>query len=260
MWLVAIGTVYFLLRYQIKKEASLPFKISVDDLQNLFLYLIPGVLLGGRLGYVFFYNFAYFLNNPLEIFLPIQFSGYGFILTGFYGMSFYGGLLGAFLAGFIFSRKRRVDFWKMADWLVLFSPVGYFFGRLGNFLNGELYGRVTDRSWGMYFLEGGPFLRHPSQLYEAFFEGLVLFGILWFLRKILDNRLRGYYFPGALLLIYICSYSLFRFFLEFFREPDVQGSDFFWLFTKNQVLSVFFLAMAIGLGWYFQYRHKNAII
>ncbi|HBR71692.1 MAG TPA: prolipoprotein diacylglyceryl transferase, partial [Candidatus Moranbacteria bacterium] len=161
--------------------------ITDYGLQNLFFYLTAGALIGGRLGYVLFYSFPYYLNNPLEIFFPIKITDYGLLFTGYYGLSYFGGLVGAVLAGYFFSRKRRINFWQLADFVALAIPMGYFFGRIGNFLNGELYGRPTNMFWGMNFGDG--LLRHPSQLYEAFFEGLVLFGIIFLVRRLVRTNL-----------------------------------------------------------------------
>lgn len=235
------------------------FKLSNEQLQNLIIYILVGVLLGGRLGYVLFYNFSYYLQNPLEIFLPFNFSScfmlYAPCYVGFYGMSYFGALVGAVWAGYFFARKYKIDFWRLADFVAVAIPVGYFFGRLGNFLNGELYGRPTDSIFGMYFSVGGNILRHPSQLYEAFFEGLVLFLIIILLSNILRNQLQKYYFPGTLFLIYTFGYAFFRFFLEFFREPDVQMGLFFNQISLGQIL-----ALAVMLVAFVIWQKKKNVI
>lgn len=217
MYLVAFATVYFLLSYRIRKKENL-FEINKNQLANLLIYLIIGLLVGARLGYILFYDFSYFLRNPLEIFLPFHITGCWLLVTsykyvGLSGMSYFGGLAGVVVAGYIFSKKQKLSFWKLADFIIPAIPAGYFFGRVGNFLNDELYGRATDVPWGMYFSADPLRLRHPSQLYEAFFEGLVLFLILWLLR----NKSK---FSGQLLCLYFFGYGFFRFFIEFFREPD----------------------------------------
>ena len=145
--------------------------------------MIIGVIVGGRLGYVLFYNLAYYLRHPLEIFLPFRWEG-GFAFTGIAGMSFHGGLIGVLFGAWLYVRRNRLDYREVADLFAPAVPLGYTFGRLGNFINGELFGRATDWPIGMYF-PGAPdmALRHPSQLYEAFFEGLVLFALLWALRR-----------------------------------------------------------------------------
>ncbi len=194
------------------------------------------VLIGGRLGYVLFYDLFYYLKHPLEIFLPFDVNN-GFQYTGLYGMSYHGALIAIVIASVVFCRKYKLNFWLLADLLVVAVPLGYTFGRLGNFINGELYGRVTTVSWGMFFpLDPTHQLRHPSQLYEALFEGVLLFVILWSLRK----RIR---ISGILFSLYLIGYGSVRFFLEFFRQPDQQLGLVFGPFTMGQILC---LIMAIG--------------
>ena len=195
LYCTAILTTYFLVLYRLKTD-SFSYSYSKATIENFFMWIILGVIVGGRLGYVIFYNFLYYCKNPLEIFLPFSFSG-GFHITGISGMSYHGGLVGAVLAGILFCRKYDINFWHFSDLFIPGVPLGYAFGRLGNFINSELYGRVTTVSWGMYF-PTDPFnrLRHPSQLYEAFFEGLFLFVVLWSLR---NNR----NYKGCALGLYI---------------------------------------------------------
>ncbi len=205
MYLLAFLICYLLLRYRLsRKEAD----FSLNLLEDFVFTMILGVILGGRLGYVLFYNLGFFLENPLQIVWPFLNGQY----IGISGMSFHGGLIACVILGLLFVRKRGVDALKFADFIVPAVPLGYMFGRLGNFLNQELFGRPTDFVLAMNF-EGA--LRHPSQLYEAFFEGLVLFAILWFWRKsrFLKNRI---------LLAFLVLYSGFRFAIEFVREPDPQ--------------------------------------
>ncbi len=216
MYLAAFAVVYLLLLWRIRKKESAYGKNLIFD---FLIYAFFGLLIGARLGYVLFYNLNYYIANPLEVILPIQATGCGLQVTGYQGMSYHGGLLGIILAGYIFCRKKGINFWQLADFIVPAIPAGYFFGRLGNFLNGELFGRITDNPRGMYF-PGDPsgFLRHPSQLYEAFFEGLVLFLILWTLRNGVEYKNKVFYVPCFTL--YVFGYGFFRFFLEFWREPD----------------------------------------
>lgn len=210
MYIVAFSLTYILLNYRIKKHE---FEIEKEKLENFFFAVIIWVLIGGRLGYVLFYNFMYYLKNPLEIFLPFSFNG-GFRFTGIAGMSYHGAVIAAFIGTWLFCRKSKIDLWKFVDFVMPAVPLGYTFGRLGNFINGELYGRETASWIGMNFpLAGGGALRHPSQLYEAFFEGIVIFIILWSLRN--KKFVKGFFFSAYLIL-----YGLVRFMIEYFREPD----------------------------------------
>ena len=210
MYLVGFLTVYLLLSYRIKKGE---FSQNTDILLDLMLVVFAGLLIGGRLGYVLFYNFNYYLAHPLEIISPFD-TGGNFI--GIYGMSYHGALLGALLAGWIYVKNKKLNFWRWANFVAPAIPAGYFFGRIGNFINGELYGRATDKLWGMYF-PGDPsgLLRHPSELYEAGLEGLSLFLILWSLRN--NEKYKNH-----LLVLYIIGYATLRIVAEFFREPDAQ--------------------------------------
>jgi len=210
MYIVAFVLVYFLVIYRIKNEK---YKYTAEDIQDYLVWAMIGVLLGARLGYVLIYNFVYYLQHPLEIFLPFSFAD-GIRFIGISGMSYHGGVIGVIIMSVLFCRKRKIDFWKFADLICPAIPLGYTFGRLGNFINGELFGRATTMPWGMYFpLDATNTLRHPSQLYEAAFEGIFLFIILWLLRK--KTGVNGY-----LLGLYIFGYGLARFIVEFFREPD----------------------------------------
>jgi len=226
MYLAAFTTVYLLVLSRIKNER---IKFSKEVIDNYFLWLITALLIGGRIGYVLFYNLSYYLKHPLEIILPFDINN-GFRYIGLYGMSYHGALIGIIVASVIYCRKFTLNFWVLTDLLVSAVPLGYVFGRLGNFINGELYGRVTTVPWGMYFpLDPAYQLRHPSQLYEALFEGLVLFIILWSLRK----RLR---IPGLLFSLYLIGYGVVRFFLEFFRQPDPQLGFIVGPFSMGQIL------------------------
>jgi phosphatidylglycerol:prolipoprotein diacylglycerol transferase len=206
---------YLLVRYQMKRK---DFDISKQEVENLYFYLIIGLMVGGRLGYVLFYDLKMYLTDPLEIFA---------IWHG--GMSFHGGLIGVLIVGILFSWKNKKSFWRIADLIIVTVPIGLGLGRIGNFINGELYGRVTQVPWGMIFPKGGPLPRHPSQLYESALEGGVLFLILWLIK---DKKLPA----GGLLALFLCLYGLFRFFVEFFREPDAQLGFIFGPFTMGQVL------------------------
>ena len=234
MYLAAFASTYFLVLYRIKREG---YPYTADQIQDYFVWAILGVILGGRLGYVLFYNLDYYLQHPLEILFPFQFSG-GFRFIGISGMSYHGGAIAVVIASIIFCKRRKIDLWRFADLLCPAIPLGYTFGRIGNFINGELYGRATTAAWGMVFpLDPQRLLRHPSQLYEAFFEGIVLFAFLWWVR-------RKSPFDGALFAYYLIGYGIIRFFIEFFREPDVQLGLIFGPFTMGQLLC--FLMIAVG--------------
>ncbi len=236
MYLVAFACTYFLALYRIRHEER--FTMDVEQLQGLMTAMILGVIVGGRLGYVLFYNFSYYLRHPLEIILPFSFTG-GFHFTGITGMSYHGGLIAVVLATLIFARKNKLSFFHIADLIVPCVPLGYTFGRLGNFINGELFGRLTTHPIGMFFpLAPGPGRRHPSQLYEAFFEGIFLFLVLWTLKKRVTT-------PGAMLALYLMGYGLVRFFIEYARQPDAH-LGFIWLsFSMGQLLC---MAMIVGGG------------
>lgn len=226
MYLIGFAASYFLVRYQIKRKG---LNLPGDFVESIYSYLILGLLLGARLGYVIFYNPSYYLQHPLEIFA---------VWHG--GMSFHGGLIGSVIAGILFCRRLKIDVWQVADLIIVTAPIGLGLGRLGNFINGELYGRVTDVPWAMVFPSGGPLPRHPSQLYEFFLEGIVLFTVLWILK---DKGFRS----GILFSVFVILYGLFRFFVEFFREPDPQIGFILGIFTMGQVLSSIMVIFGLWL-------------
>lgn len=230
MYILGFVASYLLINYQIKKKALKMEKSKVDD---LFFYLVLGLIIGARLGYVIFYNLGFYLQNPLEIF--VLWHG---------GMSFHGGLAGAFVAGCIMIKKTRWDLFATADIIVPTCPIGIGFGRIGNFINGELFGKPADVPWAMVFPEGGPLSRHPSQLYEAFFEGLLLFVILWFYK---DRKRRD----GDVLAVFLAVYGAFRIFCEFFREPDQQIGYIMGLISMGQILSLAMIVTGILLKFVF---------
>ena len=243
MYLAAFGLVYLLTVYRIKKEH---YPLNPEIIQDYCVWAILGVILGGRLGYVLIYHFGYYAAHPLEIFLPFQFTP-EFRFTGIAGMSYHGGLIG-FLAGTIlFCRRRNIPFWSFMDLIAPAIPLGYMFGRLGNFINGELYGRVTSVPWGMYFpSDPEGLLRHPSQLYEAFFEGIFLFALLWILRK-------RNWFEGSLSCLYLIGYGMVRFVIEFFREPDDHLGLVLGSLSMGQILCMLMIASG-GIVWMIRSR------
>jgi phosphatidylglycerol:prolipoprotein diacylglycerol transferase len=224
MYVLGFAAAYFLILKQ-RRAQRLGLKGAV--LQDLFFYAAIGIIVGARLGYILFYqvsSFSDYLQHPLEI-----------IAIWHGGMSFHGGLIGALLAGILFCRRRRLPYWEVADTVTVTAPIGLGLGRLGNFINGELFGRTTEVPWAMVFPSGGPMPRHPSQLYEAALEGLLLFIILWKLR---DREFR----PGTMVSVFLVGYGVIRFILEFFRQPDPQIGLLWNFLSMGQVLC---LAMII---------------
>jgi phosphatidylglycerol---prolipoprotein diacylglyceryl transferase len=248
MYIVAFAITFFLVLYRVKREDR--FEITSDQVKDLTTYMILGLVVGARLGYVVFYNLSYYLKHPLEIILPFSFSD-GVTFTGISGMSYHGGLIGVILVAWLYTRKANLDWWSVVDLYIPAIPLGYTFGRLGNFINGELYGRVTTSSIGMYFpmAQAGQ-LRHPSQLYEAFFEGVFLFAVLWSIRKIKIPS-------GAMLALYLIGYGTVRFFIEFFRQPDEHIGFVFLSFSMGQILCSLMIAAGVFLYVYLQRREKT---
>jgi len=227
MYIIAFALIYYLVKYRVKHEKR--FDVSVNQIQDLSIMIILGLIIGARLGYVLFYNLTYYLGNPLEIILPFNFSN-GITFTGISGMSYHGGAIGVIIASLLYIRKEGLNFWEMSDLYVPVIPLGYTFVRIGNFINGELYGRITSSPIGMYFpFAPGSELRHPSQLYEAFFEGVFLFAVLAYLRKHQWPR-------GAMIAFYLIGYGSVRFFIEFFRQPDAHLGFVFLSITMGQLL------------------------
>ena len=232
MYLVAFGVTYLLVRRRIGREGY-PYRI--EQVQDYFVWAIFGLILGARLGYVLFYNFSYYLGHPLEILLPFEFTN-GIRFVGISGMSYHGGAIGVIVATALFCRRQGADFWNWADLFAPAIPLGYTFGRIGNFINGELYGRATDVPWGMIFpLDADHLVRHPSQLYEALGEGVLLFLLLWAIR-------RRSPFDGFLFGLYVIGYGTARFVIEYFREPDAQLGLFLGLFSMGQLLCLLMIA------------------
>ncbi len=216
MYVLGFSAAYYLVNRQIRTRK---LERWASHFENLNFVLILGLIIGARLGYALFYNFPYYREHPAEIIAVWQ-----------GGMSFHGALLGTIAGGIIYCLKNRLDFWQGADLYVVTIPIGLGFGRLGNFINGELFGRVSDVPWAMVFPYGGPQPRHPSQLYECFLEGIVLFVLLWFIK---DKKMP----TGYLLAFFLILYGLFRSFVELFREPDSQLGFVLAQLTMGQLLS-----------------------
>ena len=216
MYLLAFLLAWCVGNFYIKKNIV---KISKDNFSDLMFYSFLGVLAGGRIGYSIFYNFYYTLDNPMSIF---------YLWNG--GMSFHGGFIGVMVGIIYFCKKNQIPFFEISDFIVKLVPIGLFTGRIGNFINGELWGKPTDLVWGVIFPKIDNLTRHPTQIYEAFLEGIVLFVILNFSlpKNTRTSRVTAYF------LIF---YSLFRFIVEFFREPDAHiGYLVFSWVTMGQIL------------------------
>ena len=202
-----------------------------DKFDDYITYLILGIIIGGRLGYVFFYNFEYYMNNFSDIFKVWQ-----------GGMSFHGGLLGIIFVSILFAKKNNHDPFKYLDVVAIVAPIGIFFGRIANFINSELYGIETNLPWGVKFLKIDNLSRHPSQIYEAIFEGIILFFILLYFRK------KGFMkSPGMISGLFLIFYSIFRFSIEFLRVPDEQLGYLFFNLTMGQIMSFLFLLIGTFL-------------
>jgi phosphatidylglycerol:prolipoprotein diacylglycerol transferase len=229
MYLLGFIAAFFLIRH-LARLRQLP--LTGDELSDLLFYCMLGVILGGRLGYVFFYDPSFYLQHPLKI--PAVWQG---------GMSFHGGLLGVVVAAGLFCWRKKKPWLLVGDILVTAATIGLGLGRLGNFINGELWGRVTNVPWGMVFPGAGPLPRHPSQLYEAFLEGLVLFAILYFLHR----RKAAW---GVPFFSFFLFYGFFRLIVEHFRQPDAHLGFLWGAITMGQVLSIpMILAGLAGLIW-----------
>jgi phosphatidylglycerol:prolipoprotein diacylglycerol transferase len=231
MYVLGFAAAWSLGRSRAKKQARLGGPFSPAQFDNLLLYGLLGVIIGARLGYVIFYKFSYYAQNPLEIFA---------LWHG--GMSFHGGLLGVILIVWLGGRNYASPFLRTMDFIAPLAPPGLFFGRIGNFINAELWGRTTTLPWGMIFpsREAGPLPRHPSQLYEAALEGLVLFALLWFFSR----KPRP---EGAVSGLFLAGYGCFRFTVEFAREPDAHLGFIWGPLTMGMLLCVPMLALGAFL-------------
>jgi phosphatidylglycerol:prolipoprotein diacylglycerol transferase len=235
MYMLALLSAFFIAKWIVKKD-KMP--ISNDDLDDYIIWVEIGVIVGARVGYVLVYdqNTMYYLTHPWQMFNP--FLGETF---GIRGMSYHGAVVGLVLATYLYTLKNKKSFWFHMDLVALAVPLAYVFGRIGNFLNQELIGRAADYPWSIYVYDR---LRHPSQLYEAFLEGIVVFAIIYWYR----TRKR---FDGELIVLYAVGYGVARFIAEFFREPDIQLGFIFggWL-TMGQLLSLAMIALALGIYGY----------
>ena len=231
MYLIGLTLAYFIIEARARAQ-RLP--MNKDQVYDMIVYAAVGVFAGGRLGYVLFYNLSYYLENPLKIFA---------VWEG--GMSFHGGLIGTIVALVLFAQRQGITVLTIADLAAGVTPVGLGLGRIGNFINGELYGRPTDVQWCMVFPAGGPACRHPSQLYEALLEGLLLFTLLWLLTRRFPP-------PGTVFGAFLVGYGLCRVVVEFFREPDAQIGFIFGSISMGQLLSIPMIvagAVILAVAW-----------
>ena len=243
MYVAGFFATWYLVRLQLKSAGLWETRVSRDAYEGLFTTLILGVVLGGRIGYVLFYNFGYYIGHPIEIF---------YVWQG--GMSFHGGMVGPIVAGWWYCRKHDLPFLKLSDFFFTVAPLGLMFGRLGNFINGELWGRIVENPaavpWAMVFPHAGPEPRHPSQLYEMALEGVVLFVLLWLLRN-------KPWPDGSRVAIFLIGYAIARIICESFRQPDAQLGFLFGPVTMGMLLSSAMLAT--GLIWLvLLFRKKSA--
>ena len=218
----------FILGIQYIKYLNLKNNLNLnkDLIYDFFFFTVLGVIIGGRIGYIILYNPTYYLQNPIEIFQ---------VWKG--GMAFHGGMIGVIFSTYIFCLAKNLNFFLFSDFLACSAPIGIFLGRIANFINGELVGRITEKKIGVIFPHIDNFKRHPSQIYEAFFEGILLFYILFYFQKkgILTNK------SGLLSSLFLIFYSIFRFICEYFREPDPHlGLQYFNL-SLGQIYSFIFL-------------------
>jgi phosphatidylglycerol:prolipoprotein diacylglycerol transferase len=234
MYVLAFVATYLIIRGEVRRR-SLP--LTGDDVSDLVFQGALGVVLGGRLGYILFYKLSFYLSHPLQVFA---------VWEG--GMSFHGGFLGVIAVFLLYARRKNIPFFTLIDMAALCAPVGLGLGRIGNFINGELYGRQTGVPWGIIFPDGGGVPRHPSQLYEAVLEGLVLFLIVRFVsRRTTATGVAGWTF--------VAGYGLFRFIVEFFRQPDEHIGLIVSFLSMGQLLS---LPMFL-LGSYMAYRRFHSL-
>ena len=209
---------------------NIEIKNKFDDYLT---YLIIGIILGGRLGYIFIYNLSFYINNPLDVFK---------IWQG--GMSFHGGLIGVIFASIIFAKKNNQNSLLYMDIVAFVAPIGIFFGRIANFINSELYGTITNLPWAVTFIQVDNLPRHPSQLYEALLEGLFLFLLLIYFKNKFRNK------PGVISGLFLILYSTFRFFVEFYRVPDEQLGYIFLNLTMGQLVSLIFILSGVILIYF----------
>tara|TARA_B100000029_G_scaffold265328_1_gene261501 strand:- start:177 stop:986 length:810 start_codon:yes stop_codon:yes gene_type:complete len=240
---IILGWIYAIKIIKLTENNDYSFySIKKTDFDDLIIYLVFGIILGGRLGYVIFYNFGYYMQNFSEIFM---------LWHG--GMSFHGGLLGVIASTFIFSKNRKISFFKITDILSCVTPIGIFLGRMANFINGELFGKISNLPWAVIFPNGGNIARHPSQIYEAVLEGVLLFIVINFL-AIKKGLL---YKTGYTSCLFLISYSALRIFSENFREPDRHLGYLFNYFSMGTLLSFLTLLSGFIILFFIKKNEQN---
>lgn len=237
MYVIGFIIAGLILKYLVKNNF---FKITIDKIDSLVTTMIICMFIGARFAYVFIYNWDYYSQNLLDLLA---------VWKG--GLSFHGALAGLLVGGYIFARQNKISHYEVMDSVALAGTPGMFLGRIGNFINGELYGRITNSPVGIIFPDGGPFPRHASQLYEAFLEGILLGIILWAVKK----KVKIY---GIISGFFVSLYGVFRFIIEFFREPDSQLGYYFGFFTMGQILC--FVMIISGIGMMIHAKKKNVTI
>ncbi len=232
-WYGAAYAVAVLAIYKLTKKLAKKFKINITDknLEDFLLWVVLGIIVGGRLGYVIFYDLTKYLQNPIDIFKTYE-----------GGMSFHGGLFGVIAATYLFAKKHHINYWNFIDLIAVGTPIGLFLGRLANFINGELYGNVSNISWAFIF-PGETLPRHPSQLYEAFLEGIVLFAIMLYITYKKNSLAK----PSLNSGVFLSSYAVFRMFIELFRQPDSHIGYLYSSITMGHLLSLPLLLLGIYL-------------
>lgn len=246
MYIFAFVTAYATM-WRINKKENMGY--TKEQFDSLYTWIIAGIIIGARLGYVFFYKASYYLANPTEIILPLTHDATGYHFAGIAGMSYHGGLIFGVIFTIIGLKRNKIDVWKGLNLCFLAAPLAYTWGRWGNFINGELFGEVTTSAIGMYFPQAhdsslaSPILHHPSQLYEMMFEGVILFALLYNLRRIPLLR-------DKMPCLYLMGYGIFRFFIEFFRKSDAHlgRNDLFGMSRGQTLCSLMVLAGIIWLG------------
>jgi phosphatidylglycerol:prolipoprotein diacylglycerol transferase len=242
-YVIGILLAWWYARHLADEQTSNKFQITRNHIDDYIIWAAIGMIFGGRIGYILFYDPIQIIKEPWEmlyIWMP--------------GRSFHGGLLGVAIATFLFCNKRKIQILPIADICACVSPIGLFFGRIANFINAELYGRVTDAPWGVVFPDAGPLPRHPSQLYEAALEGIVLFFILFGLERFTHVRRER---PGLMFAIFMIGYSMARVGIEFFRQPDVQIGYLVGGSTMGQLLSTPLLLTGLILTWHVLTQPKH---